>query len=248
MVTRRTKDEINHMYEAGKLLSQCHKEIFKRIQPGVSTKEIDAFVDEYLKKHGASPEQKGYQGYPFATCASVNDVVCHGFPTNEPLQEGDIVTIDFVVNLNGWLADSAWSYRVGQVGKKAEALLKASEEALYVGIEQAQVGNRIGHIANAIERFATDKGYSVVKDFIGHGIGRQIHESPIVPHFGPVEQGPVLEEGMVITIEPMLNCGAYFVYIGEDGWTARTVDGELSAQYEHTVAITKNGPLILTEQ
>lgn len=248
LVTRKTNDEIDKMHEAGKLLSACHREIAKRIQPGITTKDIDEFVEAYLKTHGATAEQKGYSGYPYATCASVNDVVCHGFPTEDPLKGGDIVTIDFVVNLNGWLADSAWSYRVGQVAKEADDLLKATEEALYIGIEQAIVGNRIGHIANAIETFSEGKGYSIVKDFIGHGIGREIHEPPIVPHFGPIEQGPVLEEGMVITIEPMLNCGAYFVYVGEDGWTARTVDGELSAQYEHTIAITKDGPVILTEQ
>ncbi|MCF6136756.1 type I methionyl aminopeptidase [Pseudalkalibacillus berkeleyi] len=248
MVPRRTSAEIKAMHEAGKLLSQCHKEIRKRIKPGILTKDIDDFVDQYLSRHGATPEQKGYNGYPYATCASVNDVVCHGFPSKSPLKDGDIVTIDMVVNLNGWLADSAWSYRVGNVSDEAETLLNTTKEALYIGIEQAKVGNRIGHIANAIQSFAEQKGYSVVKDFIGHGIGRKIHESPIVPHFGPIEQGPVLEEGMVITIEPMLNCGAHFVYVEEDGWTARTVDGSLSAQYEHTVAITSDGPMILTEQ
>ncbi|WP_349410165.1 type I methionyl aminopeptidase [Pseudalkalibacillus sp. SCS-8] len=244
----KTKEEVERMHEAGRLLSDCHKEIKKLIRPGVTTMEIDAFVEEYLKKHGATAEQKGYQGYPYATCASVNDVVCHGFPTTDPLKDGDIVTIDFVVNLNGWLADSAWSYAVGSISEEAADLIDAAEKALYKGIEQAKVGNRIGHIANAIETYANERGYSVVKDFIGHGIGQTIHEFPMVPHFGPIEQGPVLKEGMVITIEPMLNCGEYFVYVEEDGWTARTVDGELSAQFEHTVAITKKGPIVLTNQ
>ncbi|WLD94826.1 type I methionyl aminopeptidase [Alkalihalobacillus sp. AL-G] len=248
MITRKTQEEINKMHKAGKLLASCHKEISKRIEPGTTTLEIDQFVEAYLKKHGATPEQKGYQGYQFATCASINDVVCHGFPSPTPLREGDIVTIDFVVNLDGWLADSAWSYAVGKVSENGLRLMKTTKEALYKGIEHAKVGNRIGHIANAIEVFAKAKRYSVVRDFIGHGIGSMMHEPPLVPHFGPIEQGPVLEEGMIITIEPMLNCGSFHTYVEEDGWTARTVDGELSAQYEHTVAITNNGPIILTDQ
>ncbi|WP_257349255.1 type I methionyl aminopeptidase [Pseudalkalibacillus decolorationis] len=248
MITRKTHQEIEAMHKAGKLLAACHNEINKRIRPGVTTKDIDHFVESYLKMHDALPEQKGYQGYQFATCASVNDVVCHGFPSSTPLSEGDIVTIDFVVNLDGWLADSAWSYAVGDVSAKGQRLMKTTKEALYRGIEQAKVGNRIGHIANAIETFAVAKGYSVVRDFIGHGIGDMIHEPPHVPHFGPIEQGPVLEEGMVLTIEPMLNCGTYHTFVEEDGWTARTIDGELSAQYEHTVAIANQGPIILTDQ
>ncbi len=248
MIVFKTKEEIEMIHEAGLLVSDCHHEIRKLIKPGVSTREIEDFVEQYLRKNGAIPEQKGYQGYRHATCASINDVVCHGIPSSSKLKEGDIVTIDFVVNLNGWLADSAWSYPVGKIDKKAQNLLQTTEEALYKGIEQAKVGNRIGHIAHAIERFATEKGYSVVRDFLGHGIGREMHEPPIVPHYGPVEQGPELKEGMVITIEPMLNCGSYFVYVEEDGWTAKTVDGQLSAQYEHTIAITKKGPIILTNQ
>jgi len=248
MIILKTTEEIAKMHEAGKLLASCHKEIEKRIKPGVTTAEIDQFVERYLEQNGATPEQKGYHGYPFATCASVNDVICHGFPNNKPLKEGDIVTIDMVVNLDGWLADSAWSYRVGQVSKEADDLLKATEQALYLGIEKATVGNRIGDISHAIQTFAEKKGYSVVRDFTGHGIGQVIHEDLQVPHFGKPGRGQRLKEGMVLTIEPMLNIGSYHASIDDDGWTARTLDGSLSAQYEHTIAITNNGPLILTAQ
>lgn len=248
MIELKSQREILLMREAGRLLANCHKEIAKRIKPGVTTFEIDQFVEKYLKEHGASPEQKGYQGYPYATCASVNDEICHGFPRKKPLKEGDIVTIDMVVNLNGWLADSAWSYAVGNISDEANHLLKVTKESLYKGIEQAVVGNRIGDIGHAIQTYAESEGLSVVRDFIGHGIGRSMHEDPQVPHFGRQKQGQRLKEGMVITIEPMLNKGLYFSKMDNNGWTARTIDNELSAQYEHTIAITKDGPMILTDQ
>ncbi|EIT84527.1 methionine aminopeptidase [Fictibacillus macauensis ZFHKF-1] len=248
MITLKTEHEIQKMHDAGKLLASCHQEIKKLIQPGISTLEIDEFVEKYLREHGATPEQKGYQGYPFATCASVNDVICHGFPTKKKLKDGDIVTIDMVVNVNGWLADSAWSYEVGTVSKQARHLMESTEKALYLGIEQAVVGNRIGDISHAIQAYAESEGLSVVREFIGHGIGKVMHEDPQVPHAGPKGKGPILKEGMVLTIEPMLNIGKRFVKIDDDGWTARTFDGSLSCQYEHTLAITKDGPLILTAQ
>ncbi|GAA4869456.1 type I methionyl aminopeptidase [Paenibacillus vulneris] len=218
------------------------------IRPGVSGMDIDRFVEKFLAEHGATPEQKGYSGYPYATCASVNDIICHGFPNENPFQDGDIVTIDMVVNLNGWLADSAWSYRVGNVSPEADKLLKVTEAALYKGIEQAIDGNRIGDISHAIQVYAESEGLSVVRQFVGHAIGQKMHEEPQVPHYGPAGKGPRLKEGMVITIEPMLNIGDYRAKIDADGWTARTVDGSLSAQYEHTIAITAEGPVILTQQ
>ncbi|MFM1653957.1 type I methionyl aminopeptidase [Brevibacillus sp. B_LB10_24] len=248
MIVVKTKAEIEYMHAAGKVLAACHREIRNRIRPGVTTWEIDQFVEQFLKQHGATPEQKGYHGYPYATCASVNDVICHGFPNKEPLKDGDIVTIDMVVNLNGWLADSAWSYAVGNVSETAKKLLDTTKEALYLGIKQAVVGNRIGDISHAIQTFAEANGFSVVRDFTGHGIGEEMHEDPYVPHYGPAGKGPRLKEGMVLTIEPMLNTGSYHATIDDDGWTARTIDGGLSAQYEHTIAITGDGPLILTEQ
>jgi methionyl aminopeptidase len=247
MIILKTPEEIVKMREAGKLLAACHREIAQLICPGVTTWEIDQFVEQYLKANGAAPEQKGYRGYPYATCASVNDVICHGFPNKQPLQDGDIVKIDMVVNLDGWLADSAWSYAVGNVSEEAERLLKITKESLFIGIEKAVVGNRVGDISHAIQTYAESKGYSVVRQFIGHGIGKSIHEAPEVPHFGSPGRGPRLKKGMVITIEPMLNAGTFFVKLDSDGWTARTEDGSLSAQYEHTVAITAKGPLILTK-
>jgi len=236
------------MRAAGKILAACHREIATIIRPGVSTWDIDQFAEEFLAKHNATPEQKGFHGYPYATCGSVNDVICHGFPKKEPLRDGDIVTIDMVVRKDGWLADSAWSYEVGNVSPEAKKLLEVTEKSLYLGIEQAVVGNRIGDISHAIQTYAQGQGYSVVRDFTGHGIGQEMHEEPFVPHFGPAGRGQRLKEGMVITIEPMLNIGTYHVAIDEDGWTARTRDGKLSAQYEHTIAITADGPVILTKQ
>ncbi len=248
MITLKSKAEIGKMKQAGELLALCHKEIGKQIRPGISTLEIDRFVEDFLKKHGATPEQKGYHGYPFATCAAVNDVICHGFPDRKPLADGDIVGIDMVVNLDGWLADSAWSYPVGKVNDEARRLLDITKQLLYQGIAKAVDGNRVGDISNIIQTLAEANGYSVVRDFTGHGIGRFMHEEPPIPHFGPAGRGPIIKEGMVFTIEPMINAGSYQLTIdSSNGWTARTRDGRLSAQYEHTIAITENGPLILTE-
>lgn len=247
MIIIKTMEEIQKMRAAGKILAECHRQIAQLIKPGITTWEIDEFAEKFMLSQGATPEQKGYHGYPYATCASVNDVICHGFPRKEELKEGDIVTIDMVVNLDGWLADSAWSYGVGTISDEAQRLLDVTKESLFLGIEKAVAGNRIGDVANAIQTFAEASGYSVVRDFIGHGIGSQMHEAPEVPHYGPAGKGPRLKEGMVFTIEPMLNTGSYRTKVDADGWTARTIDGGLSAQYEHTLAITPDGPIILTE-
>lgn len=248
MIILKTEQEIQKMKEAGVILANVHKEIAKIIKPGISTMDIDRFVEEYLKEHNAYPEQRGYQGYAYATCASINDEICHGYPREEALKEGDIVTIDMVVNLDGWLADSAWSYPVGKISDEAQKLLDITKEALYKGIESATIGNRLGDIGYAIQSFVEAEGYSVVRDFVGHGIGKKMHEDPQVPHYGTKGRGQRLVEGMVITIEPMINVGTYRMKMDENGWTSRTVDGELSAQYEHTLAITKEGPIILTDQ
>lgn len=248
MITRKSQREIAKMEEAGKLLASCHREIAKLIKPGVTTMEIEEFVEKYLAEHGATPEQKGYSGYEFATCASINDEICHGFPRKEELKDGDIVTIDMVVNLNGGLADSAWTYPVGNVDEKGMKLLEVTKNSLYKGIEQAQVGKRIGDIGHAIQTYAEGEGFSVVKDFTGHGIGPTIHEDPHIPHFGEAGKGQRLKEGMVVTIEPMINEGAWESQMDENNWTARTIDKGRSAQYEHTIVITKEGPRILTSQ
>ncbi len=248
MIILKTQEEIEKMKKAGEILADVHKEIAKMIKPGVSTMDIDSFVEKYLKERGAYPEQKGYQGYSYATCASINDEICHGFPRKEPLKNGDIVTIDMVVNLDGWLADSAWSYTVGEVSDEAQDLLDVTKEAMYRGIEKAVIGNRLGDIGHAIQSYVEERGYSVVKDFVGHGIGKDMHEDPQVLHYGSPGRGQRLAEGMVFTIEPMINIGTYRMKMDDNGWTSRTVDGKLSAQYEHTLAITKDGPMILTSQ
>ncbi|WP_462408774.1 type I methionyl aminopeptidase [Neobacillus sp. Marseille-QA0830] len=248
MIVLKSQREIDAMKKAGEILAACHKEIAKLIKPGITTWEIDQFVEKFLSDHGATPEQKGYKGYEYATCASINDEICHGFPRKEPLKEGDIVTIDMVVNYNGALADSAWSYPVGNVSKETEHLLNVTKEALYKGIEQAIPGNRIGDIGHAIQTYVESEGLSVVRDFIGHGIGAVIHEKPDVPHYGLPGKGARIKEGMVFTIEPMVNIGRFYTKMDTNGWTARTVDGTYSAQYEHTIAITKDGNIILTDQ
>lgn len=248
MIVLKSKREIEKMKQAGIVLASVHKELAKLIRPGITTWEIEEFVDKFLKKHGATAEQKGYKGYEYATCASINDEICHGFPRKKPLREGDIVTVDMVVNLDGALADSAWTYGVGEVSEENARLMEITKEALYKGIEQAVIGNRIGDIGHAIQTYVEGEGFSVVREFIGHGIGSVIHEKPDVPHFGLPGKGPRIKEGMVFTIEPMVNVGAYQSKMDDNGWTARTIDGKNSAQYEHTIAITKDGPLILTSQ
>ena len=248
MIVLKSAREIENMKAAGKLLASVHKELRKLIKPGVTTWEIDQFVEDYLKKHGATPQQKGYRNYQYATCASINDEVCHGFPRREALNDGDIVTIDMVVNLNGALADSAWSYAVGNITEQSQTLLEVTKEALYRGIAASVPGNRVGDIGHAIQSYVEGEGFSVVREFIGHGIGSVIHEKPDIPHYGLPGKGPRLKEGMVFTIEPMVNVGEWKTKMDDNGWTARTVDGKLSAQYEHTIAITKDGPVILTEQ
>ncbi|WP_100489443.1 type I methionyl aminopeptidase [Sporolactobacillus pectinivorans] len=246
MIQLKSTNEIAEMKKSGQLLAQTHEKIKSMIKPGVTTWEIEEFVNEFLAKHGATPEEKGFEGYQFATCASVNDEICHGFPNKKPLRNGDIVTIDMVVNLNGALSDSAWSYAVGTISDEAQHLLKTTEEALYEGIKQSVIGNRLGDIGYAIQEYAEARGLSVVRDFVGHGIGPTMHEDPAVAHYGRPGRGLRLREGMTITIEPMLNTGDWRAKVDGNGWTARTVDGSLSAQYEHTLAITKNGPEILT--
>lgn len=248
MIQRKSKREIEMMAEAGKLLAKLHKEIAKMMKPGITTMEVDRFVEKYLAEHGATAEQKGYQGYEYATCASINDEICHGFPREDALTKGDIVTIDMVVKYKGGLADSAWTYVIGEADEKTQKLLDVTKKSLYLGIEQAQVGNRIGDIGHAIQAYAEKEGYSVVRDFTGHGIGPTIHEEPHIPHYGLPNKGTRLKEGMAITIEPMLNEGKWQMQMDDNGWTARTIDGSRSAQYEHTIVITKDGPLIMTEQ
>jgi len=248
MIELKSKRDIEAMRRAGQVVAECHRRIARMIRPGVTTMEINRLVEEVMAEHGARPYQIGYRGYPYATCASVNDVIAHGFPSDEPLKEGDIVTIDTVAELDGWLGDSAWTYAVGRVSPEAERLMRVTRECLELGIAQAKVGNRLGDIAHAIQTHAESHGYGVVRDLLAHGIGRNLHEEPSFMHAGKPGKGLRLKEGMVFTIEPMLTEGTHYMTIDEDGWTARTLDGKLAAQYEHVVAITADGPEILTLQ
>lgn len=248
MIILKTPQEIEEMKPAGRLVADCHQAVAAMIRPGITTLEINDFVEELLSKQGAVPPTKGYHGFQFATCASVNDVIAHGFPNRTPLQNGDIVTIDIIAELNGWVGDSAWSYGVGDISAEAQRLMDVTRESMYRGIAKALPGNRLGDVMYEVQSYAEAHGYGVVRDLLAHGIGRSMHEEPGYNHIGRPGKGLRLKEGMVITIEPMINEGTWKMYVEQDGWTARTADGKLSAQYEHTIAITKDGPLILTEQ
>ncbi|WP_339324831.1 type I methionyl aminopeptidase [Paenibacillus sp. FSL W8-0194] len=248
MIILKSKAEIEEMRKAGRIVAAFHKTISSMIRPGVTTLEIESFALRFLKENGAKAYTIGYNGYPYATCASVNDVIAHGFPNRTPLKEGDIVTIDIVAEKDGWIGDSAWSYAVGEVSEEARKLMRVTKECLDLGIEKAVVGNRIGDVMHAVQTHAERNGFSVVRDLLGHGVGREMHEEPNYPHVGKPGKGFRLKEGMVLTIEPMINAGKAFMTVDADGWTARTADGSLSAQYEHTIAITADGPVILTAQ
>lgn len=248
MIILKSPREIEEMRPASQIVADCHREIAKIIEPGITTLEINDMVARHIVKLGGKQFTKGYNGFPAETCASVNDVVAHGFPSRRKLEDGDIVTIDIVVEYNGWFGDSGWTYAIGQVSPVAEKLMKVTKECLYIGIEKALPGNRLGDVTSAIQAHAESNGFSVVRDLLAHGIGRSLHEEPNFEHIGIAGKGIRLKEGMALTIEPMINEGTYRITIDADEWTARTADGKLSAQYEHTVVITGDGPQILTAQ
>ena len=248
MITLKSEREIEAMKQSGALLAGIHVALRDFIKPGITTADIDKFVQQRIEEQGAVAAQIGYEGYRFATCTSVNDEICHGFPSHRELVAGDLVKVDFCVDLNGAMSDSCWCYAVGPVSDTVSRLMAVTKEALYRGVAQAQVGNRIGDIGHAIQQYVEAEGFSVVREFIGHGIGPTIHESPAVPHYGEAGKGLRLKEGMTITIEPMVNTGTWKAKMDDNGWTARTQDGGLSCQFEHTLAITANGPVLLTEQ
>lgn len=248
MITRKSRREINEMKRSGELLASIHEQLREFIKPGITGHDIDQFVEDIIDENGAIAAQIGYQGYEYATCVSVNDEICHGFPTEKVLKENDLITVDMVIELDGAFSDSAWSYVVGEGTEEVTDLMDVTLESLYKGIEAAQIGNRIGDIGAAIQEYVEPRGYSVVREFVGHGIGPTMHEEPSVPHYGVAGKGKRLKEGMTITIEPMINTGTWKSTMDDNGWTARTEDGGLSCQYEHTIAITKEGPEILTKQ
>ena len=234
------------MREAGRLVALCHLVVAEAIRPGVTTRELDRIAEEFIRQNGGIPTFKGYCGYPASICVSVNDEVVHGIPGPRVLREGDIVSVDIGVTYRGFVGDAAFTWPVGKVSELARRLLDVTREALAAGIAQSRPGNRLTDISHAVQTLAEAHGFSVVREFVGHGIGRQMHEEPQVPNYGPPGQGPVLLPGMVLAIEPMVNAGGAEVCVDEDRWTVRTRDGSLSAHFEHTVAITRDGPQILT--
>lgn len=248
MITIKTDEQIQGMKESGKILSKTHLAIREILRPGLTTLQVNDFAEAFMRFKGAIPAQLGYEDFPFALCTSVNDEVCHGFPNERKLQEGDILSIDNVVSYHGYLSDSCWSYGIGQLSPEDQKLMEVTEKALYRGIEACRAGNRLVEIGKAIQPFVEDQGFSVVRDFVGHGIGSEMHEAPQVLHYATPRKGPRLMENMVLTVEPMINAGVWQVKMDENGWTARTADGKKSCQFEHTFAIRKDGPEILTLQ
>lgn len=252
MITIKTPDEIQKMRQAGQLVAGTLSMLEQKIAPGISTGQLNALAEEQCRKHGAIPVFKNYphpyRGRPFpgAICASVNEEVVHGIPGEKKLREGDIIGIDFGVILNGYAGDSAITVAVGEVDPRVLRLIKVTEESLMKGIEQAHAGRRLGAVSHAIQRHAESHGYSVVRDFVGHGIGKEMHEDPPVPNYGPSNRGPVLKTGMTLAIEPMLNMGSHHIIVEADQWTVKTRDGKPSAHFEHTIAISAAGPEILT--
>ena len=246
MIYLKSRDEIEIMRQNGSILKACLETASKMATPGTSKRSIDEAIEKLIVDNGAKPAFKGFQGYPASTCISVNDEVVHGMPDDRVLEAGDICGVDVGVLKDGYYADGARTFAVGDVSADAEKLLEVTREALEKGIEQARPGNRLTDISHAVETYAKQAGFSVVRTLVGHGIGQRMHEEPQVPNFGPPKQGPELEEGMVLAIEPMLNVGQADVFTKDDGWTIVTADHSLSAHFEDTVAITSEGPEILT--
>ena len=246
MIIIKNDIEIEHMRHAGRLVGETLARLEEVIRPGITTAELDKIAEEFIVKQGGKPSFKGYHGFPGSICASVNNEVVHGFPEKNALQEGDIISIDCGAILNGYQGDAARTFPVGQISKEAEELIKVTKQSFFKGYEKALVGNRLTDISFAIQQYVESFGFSVVRDFVGHGIGKDLHEDPEVPNFGRPGRGPKLVHGMVLAIEPMVNAGKYHVKIRPNGWTVVTEDGSLSAHYENTVAILNNGPEILT--
>lgn len=247
MVILKTARELAAMREAGRISQRALQEAGKAVEPGVSTYEIDCIVREYIEKQGATPSFLGYGGFPASACISVNDVVIHGIPSKQQiLKQGDIVSIDVGAKINGYHGDNAWTFPCGDVSKEAQALMDAARESLFEGISQAVAGARVGDIGHAVQQYAEARSYSVVRDFVGHGVGAKLHEDPSVPNYGTPGRGVRLLPGMTIAIEPMITQGTHKVRVLPDGWTTVTADGKLAVHYEHTIAITPNGPVILT--
>lgn len=246
MVILKRPDEIEKMRASNRIVAEILAALQEKTKPGITTIELDRYSEEMAKKKGAKPAFKGYRGYPFALCTSVNAEVVHGMPSNRILKSGDIISLDFGVYYKGYYGDAAITVPIGDISEEAMKLLKITEQSLYDGIRQAKVGNRLGDISSVVQNCVEAAGFSVVRDFGGHGIGKRLHEEPHVPNYGIGGRGIELKSGMVLAIEPMVNTGTYKVNILDNGWTVVTEDGKLSAHFEHTVAITEQGPVILS--
>ncbi len=246
MIVLKSQAELAKMRAAGRIVAEVLALLESRIAPGVTTAELDHLAEKECERQGATPAFKGYGGFPYAICASPNDRVVHGFPNNTPLRDGDIISIDFGVLYRGFYGDSAMTFAVGQLDAETQRLVDVTRESLVRSIEKAVPGGRLSDISHAVQAWVEPQGFSVVREFVGHGIGRKLHEAPQIPNYGQPGQGPRLKPGMTLALEPMINAGAPGVRIMDDGWTAVTQDGLRSAHFEHTVAITENGPEILT--
>ena len=246
MIYYKTREEVEIIKEGGVILGKAHGEVAKRIKPGVTTAELDAIAEEFIRDHGGVPSFKNYNGFPASLCISMNEQVVHGIPGSYELKPGDVASIDCGVFFKGFHSDSAYSYPVEVEDQKVIDLLRTTQESLYKGIEQAVYGNRMGDVSHAIQQHVDEHGYGIVRELVGHGVGRELHESPEVPNYGKRGRGPLLKDGMVIAIEPMINLGTRKVIQENDGWTIRTSDRKPSAHYEHTVAIFKEGTEVLT--
>lgn len=246
MITVKSKQELAYMREAGRIAALAFAELGRVIAPGVTTGELNRLADDFIRARGGRPAFLGLYGFPASICASVNEEVVHGIPGLRRLENGDIISIDIGVEVNGYYGDAAVTFPVGKAGEEAQRLLRVTEEALYAGIAKARAGRRLSDISHAVQAYVESRGYSVVRDYVGHGIGRSMHEDPQVPNYGPPGRGPRLAPGMTLAIEPMINAGTYEVRVLADGWTVVTKDGKLSAHFEHTVAVTDGDPEILT--
>ena len=247
MIILKSPRELEKMRAANKIVAETHAFLSEHLVPGISTAELDRLGEEFIRKAGGVPSFKGYHGYPAALCISINEEVVHGIPSKSRIiEEGDLVSIDIGVYYDGFHGDAARSYGIGRISEEAARLLQVTEESFFKGLEKAFIGNRLSDISHAIQKHAESNGFSVVRDYVGHGIGREMHEAPQVPNFGKPNRGPLLKAGMTLAIEPMINAGTYQVKTLDDGWTVVTRDGKLSAHYENTIAITEKGPEILS--
>jgi methionyl aminopeptidase len=246
VIQLKTADEIERMAAAGRILVRCHEILRSKARPGVTTADLDAAAERFIRSQGAEPAFKGYRGFPGSICASPNSMVVHGIPGSYELKRGDILSVDIGVVLDGWVADAAITHPIGNVTPVASRLLATTRAALFDAVEQTRAGNRLGAVSHAVQTRVEGDGFAVIRSLVGHGIGRDMHEDPQIPNFGEPDSGPELEEGMVLAIEPMVNVGTHHVRMGSDNWAVYSQDNSLAAHFEHTVAVTADGPRILT--